>query len=59
MSIFYISMVERKRENFILNETKNADIAAAMASIFNEIQKKIINTLCATGTNPLRLAANR
>lgn len=30
-------MIERKLENFILNETKNGDIALAMASTFNDI----------------------
>ncbi len=34
-------MIERKQESFILDKAKNADIALAMASIFNEVQNKI------------------
>jgi len=34
-------MNERNRENFVLNEAKNAGDAQASARLFNEVQEKI------------------
>ncbi len=34
-------MIERKRQNFILNEAKNVGDALASTRLFNEIQNEI------------------
>ena len=34
-------MIERKRENFILDEAKNVGDALASARLFNEVQEEI------------------
>jgi len=39
----WISMIERKQANFILNEAKNIDDASASTRLFNKIQEKIFS----------------